>query len=125
MMDAKARILAIDDDETMRWLLKETLATKGYEVLTAESGEQGFSLAVESKPDLILLDMMMPVMNGYATLKKLKDKPATKSIPVIMVTAVGGEYDKKLASSQGVAAYVTKPIDFPSLLVELKRHLPG
>jgi len=125
MMNTKARILAIDDDETMRWLLKETLATKGYEVLTAESGEQGFSLAVESKPDLILLDMMMPGMNGYATLKKLKDKPATKSIPVIMVTAVGGEYDKKLASSQGVAAYVTKPIDFPSLLVELKRHLPG
>jgi DNA-binding response OmpR family regulator len=125
MMGAKTRILAIDDDETTRWLLKEALASKGYDVLTAESGEQGFAMAVESKPDLILLDMMMPVMNGYATLKKLKDKPATKGIPVIMVTAVGGDYDKKLASSQGVAAYVTKPIDFTSLLEEVKRHLPG
>jgi len=123
-MVANGKILAIDDDETNLWLLKETLASKGYDVLTAESGEHGIALAISNKPDLILLDVMMPVMNGYATLKKLKDKPATRDIPVIMVTAVGGEYDKKLANSQGVAGYVTKPIDFTSLLAEMKRHLP-
>jgi CheY-like chemotaxis protein len=123
-MNIKSKILVIDDDEINLWLLKETLVPKGYEVLTAGNGEKGIALAIKSKPDLILLDIIMPVMDGYATLSKLKDNPETKSIPVIMVTAVGSELNKRLADSMGIAGYVTKPIDFAILLAEIKRYLP-
>jgi len=123
-MNTKSRILTIDDDETSLWLLKETLTGKGYEVLTAGSGEKGVAMAIKSKPDLILLDIMMPGMDGYETLSKIKGTQETKDIPVIMVTAEGHELNKKKASAMGVAAFITKPIDFEVLFKDIKRILP-
>ena len=89
------KILIADDETYIRELLLTTLSDTGYKILTAKDGEEALKIAREEKPDLILLDIMMPKMNGYDVCKKIKTSPETKSIKVIMLTALSGKADKE------------------------------
>ena len=109
------RILVVDDEENIRHLLRSMLGNK-YIVLEAKDGEIAIDIARRNKPDLILMDIMMPKMDGYTACYTIKQDPATKTIPVVMVTAVGQELNKKLAKEMGADGYITKPFSLLELL---------
>ena len=110
------QILVIDDEDDIREIAKVSLQTlKQWQVLTAGSGEEGVAIAAEAQPDAILLDVMMPDVDGLATLERLKSTPATHLIPVIMLTATGGIVPEQRYAELGAHAIVTKPFD-PGLL---------
>ena len=110
-MSAK-RILIIDDEPDIREVAQMSLETvSGWQVLTAESGEEGIAKAKQEKPDAILLDAMMPIMDGAATFEKLEADPSTKQIPVIMFTAKVQPADRKRFADMGVKEIITKPFD--------------
>ena len=110
------KILIIEDDEMSRDMLSRRLARRGYETVTGVDGEQGVALACSERPDIILMDMSLPLMNGWEATKRIKEMPETKSIPVIALTshAMAGDRDKALAA--GCDEYATKPIDLQILL---------
>lgn len=111
------RILVIDDDEIIRLVLKLSLSTMAHwEVLTADSGQEGIKLAQAKQPDAILLDMMMPDMDGFATMHKLNAQLETQNIPIILVTAKARMSDKQQWSELAVSGVITKPFE-PSDLV--------
>lgn len=116
-----SRILVADDDPSVRELCQIILATEGYEVLLAEDAAQGIALAREQHPDLILLDWMMPGVDGMDALLILKGDAATQDIPVIMLTALDGMPQITLATYNGADGYVTKPFDVPDLLSLVRR----
>lgn len=111
------KILIADDEPYIRELLLTTLSETDYEFLTAKDGEEVLKIAREEKPDLILLDIMMPQMNGYDVCEKIKSSPETKSIKVIMLTALGENTDKKKGFMVGADDYFSKPFS-PSALVD-------
>jgi len=102
-------VLVIDDEEDIRLIAKVALETSGMTVLTAAGGEDGFLLARRQRPDLIVLDIMMPVMDGYATLDAIQRDPATARIPVVMLTGKSLAADDDALRSRGVVALITKP----------------
>ncbi len=103
------KILVVEDDQDIRFLLMETLADIGYQVIEAGDGGTGLRKAVEEDPAIILLDIMMPVMDGFQVLERLKDNPDTHPIPVIMLSAKGQEQDIMRAMRGGAWGYVVKP----------------
>ncbi len=108
-MSAK-RILIVDDEYDIRAVAELALKTvAGWEVLTATSGSEGLNQAAKEQPDAILLDVMMPEMDGIATLQALQANPATKSIPVILMTAKAQAADQRRFAELGVAGIITKP----------------
>ena len=102
-------ILVVEDDQDIRFLLSETVSDLGYDVLEAADGETGFRRAMEEHPDVILLDVMMPVMDGFQVLEKLREHAETHPMPVIMVSARGQEKDIMRAMRGGAWGYVIKP----------------
>ena len=102
-------ILVVEDDQDIRFLLSETVSDLGYDVLEAADGGTGFLRAIEEHPDVILLDVMMPVMDGFQVLAKLKDHAETHPMPVIMVSARGQEQDIMRAMRGGAWGFVIKP----------------
>ena len=104
-----ARILVVDDSPDVRLALATILEDAGHEIVEAEDGDQVFDMAVGQSPDLILLDVMMPRVNGFDALATLKADTRTSSIPVIMVTAKGRPEDMAMARSLGAVEYITKP----------------
>ncbi len=111
MEDRKAKILVADDDEMSRRLLEAVLTPKGYEVILAKDGIEALNIALTQAPSLIILYIMMPCMDGYLTFIKIKEDDSTANIPVLMITAVGYDYNIKLANQLGASGYITKPID--------------
>src|SRR5215831_14137656 len=107
----KAHLLVVDDDVRNLRLLESLLAPEGYHIMLAISGEEALAQVVERKPDLILLDAMMPGMNGFEVAGKLKQDDATKSIPIIMVTSLNDKASRLLALNLGAEDFLTKPID--------------
>lgn len=106
------RILIIDDEDDIREIVQLTLETvQGWRVLTAGSGEDGVASASKERPDAILLDVMMPNMDGPATLQELRAKPETRAIPVILLTAKVQSADRRRFASMGVQAVISKPFD--------------
>lgn len=103
-------ILVVDDISTNNILMKNLLRVRNYEVLLAQSGIEALRIAEERKPDVILLDIMMPVMDGYEVLARLRSNEATKDIKVVMVSALGGKIDIKNAMDLGADGYITKPV---------------
>ena len=114
---AKGRILVVDDEIYIVHILDFSLGMEGYEVLTALDGEQALEKARVEKPDLIVLDIMMPKLDGYETCKILKAEPDTKDIPVILLSAKGRNVDQKIGFEVGADDYITKPFS-PRKLVE-------
>ncbi len=112
-------VLIIDDSPTERHILSQLLLSGGYEVSTAESGEEGIERAKQIKPDLILMDVVMPGTNGFQATRALSKDDATKSIPVIICTTKDQETDKVWGMRQGARDYVTKPVDGPALLAKI------
>ncbi len=102
-------ILVVEDDQDIRFLLSETALDLGYDVLEAADGGTGFRRALEEHPDVILLDVMMPVMDGFQVLAKLKEHAETHPMPVIMVSARGQEQDIMKAMRGGAWGYIIKP----------------
>jgi len=114
---AKGRILVVDDEIYIVHILDFSLGMEGYEVLTALDGEQALEKARAEKPDLIVLDIMMPKLDGYETCKLLKAEAGTKDIPVILLSAKGRNVDQKIGFEVGADDYITKPFS-PRKLVE-------
>lgn len=111
----KKTILIADDEEDILALVEKILTQENYRVLTARNGRELFKLLDESTPDLILLDVMMPTMDGYEVCHQLKTSPATKHIPVVMLTVLATPNNIRKGMEMGAAAYLTKPFD-PSIL---------
>ncbi|MDQ3877357.1 MAG: response regulator [Actinomycetota bacterium] len=118
------RILVCDDDPVILRLLQVNLELEGYEVLTAQNGEEAVEVATAELPDLILLDIMMPRMDGYQAVKLIKSQDNTKHIPVVFVSAKAQQSDVDLGKSYGVADYLTKPFD-PTEMIDLVGRLVG
>ena len=112
-------ILVIDDSPTERYILSQLLEGGGYEVTTAESGEEGIERAKQLKPDLILMDVVMPGTNGFQATRALSKDEATKDIPVIICTTKSQETDRVWGLRHGAQDYVTKPVDGPALLAKI------
>jgi two-component system alkaline phosphatase synthesis response regulator PhoP/two-component system response regulator VicR len=115
------RILAVDDERHIVRLIQVNLERAGYEVLTAGDGQQALEMVAKERPDLIVLDWMMPQLNGMETLKRLKANPATQDIPVIMLTAKSQDADVFKGWQSGVDCYLTKPFNPMELLTFVKR----
>lgn len=111
-----AKILVVDDEPDCISIIQCRLEWCHYEVITACNGAEALQVAERQGPDLVLLDTNMPVMNGLEMLERLKKHPALRDTPVIMVTALSERQDITAASALGIADYVTKPVDFTSLL---------
>lgn len=116
------KILVVDDSATERQLLMEKLSQNGYQVITAESGEEGVNKSKSEKPDLIVMDVVMPGMNGFQATRSITTDDETKHIPVIMCTTKNQETDKVWAKKQGAKDYVCKPVDFDELLGKIRTY---
>ncbi|MGI9264260.1 MAG: response regulator, partial [Gammaproteobacteria bacterium] len=117
-----ATILVVDDDDASRDLLRRTMEAGGYRVVTAANGIECLALAKEQRPDAITLDVMMPGMDGWSVLKKIKSDDALKDIPVIMVSMA---HDSEMGFTLGASEYLTKPVDRRRLLDLTRRHTSG
>ena len=122
---SQAVILIIDDEKDLVSTVEYRLKFSDCEVITAYNGQEGLDKAAAEKPDLILLDTNMPVMNGHETLKQLRANPELKHIPVIMLTAISSPQDIAAASAFGITDYVTKPFDFTKLMEKVSSALKG
>jgi CheY-like chemotaxis protein len=118
-----AKILLVEDNEMNRDMLSRRLMRKGYEISIAINGEQGIATAQAELPDLILMDMSLPVIDGWEATRKLKAMPETRSIPVIALTAHAMAGDREKCIEAGCDDYDTKPIEFPRLLGKIQAFL--
>jgi CheY-like chemotaxis protein len=121
---AAKRILICDDDPVILRLLQVNLELEGYEVLQAHHGEEALEIAGAEHPDLVILDIMMPRLDGYQTAERLKSDDGTKEIPIVFVSAKAQQSDIEKGKSYGVADYLTKPFD-PTDLLEIVERLVG
>jgi len=120
----KGKILVVDDEVYILHILDFSLGAEGFDVVTANNGEMAITKAKQEKPNLIVLDIMMPVLDGYETLKRLKADQDTKDIPVILLTAKGRDVDKRLGFEVGATDYIVKPFS-PSRLIERIEEIIG
>lgn len=118
-----AQVLIVDDSPTEVHILSSVLEKGGYTVLAASNGEDGIAQAKEAKPDLILMDVVMPGMNGFQATRQLTKDPETANIPIIIVTTKDQETDRVWGLRQGAKDYITKPIEEAELLEKIKALL--
>ncbi|HPB90360.1 MAG TPA: response regulator [Rugosibacter sp.] len=119
------RVLIIDDSPTERFLLTQILFANNFEVLVAENGEDGVAKARELQPDLILMDVVMPGMNGFQATRQLSRDAATKNIPIILCTTKSQQSDKVWGLRQGAFDYITKPVERTLLLAKIAALASG
>jgi two-component system cell cycle response regulator DivK len=121
----KARILLIEDNPQNRYLARFLLEKRGHEVLVAETGPQGLKLAAETRPDLILLDIQLPGMDGHEVARTLKRNPALRAIPIVAVTSYAMTGDREKCIDAGAEGYIEKPIDPDTFAMEVEAFLAG
>jgi CheY-like chemotaxis protein len=120
------KILLVEDNEMNRDMLSRRLLRRGYEVVIAVDGQQGVHLAGSTQPQVILMDMSLPVIDGWEATRRIKADPATKAIPVIALTAHAMAGDREQALAAGCDDYDTKPIDLTRLLPKIEKYAgPG
>ncbi len=124
-MPQAKRILLVDDEEIIVETVTARLEAAGYEVLVARDGPEGFGKAKTEAPDLIVLDLMLPAMNGYQVCRLLKQDALYRSLPIILFTARAQERDEKLGFECGANAYIRKPFENSELLGTIQRLLKG
>ncbi len=117
------KVLLVEDNEMNRDMLSRRLIRRGFEVVVAVDGEQGVAAAAQEHPDIILMDMSLPVLDGWEATRRLKASEATRSIPVIALTAHAMSGDRDKALEAGCDDYDTKPIELPRLLEKIGRLL--
>ncbi len=117
------KILIVEDNAMNRALLIAILKPEGYELITAENGQIGVELAMHELPDLILMDVMLPIMNGYEATRKIKANPITRHIPIIAVTANAVPTERDRALDAGCDGYITKPVDTRALPNQVRLFL--
>ncbi len=120
---SQAKILIVDDEADLVETIRFSLELEGYNVLVASNGEEGLNLARQEKPDLILLDLMLPKLDGYKVCRLLKFDERYKHIPILMLTAKTQEKDKILGKETGANEYITKPFDMDELMAKIKSYL--
>ncbi len=120
---SKKRILLVEDEVSLSELMKIRLEANGYEVISAYDGQEALDLAKKEKPDLIILDLMLPKIDGYKVCRLLKFDSKYEKIPIIMFTARAQESDKKLGEEVGANAYIIKPFEPEVLLNKIKDFL--
>jgi two-component system cell cycle response regulator DivK len=117
------RVLLVEDNEMNRDMLSRRLVRRGFEVSLAVDGQQGVEMAASESPDIILMDMSLPVLDGWEASRQLKASPGTQAIPLIALTAHAMSGDRERAMQAGCDDYDTKPIEFPRLLEKIDRLL--
>jgi len=122
--DRPARILIVDDIRENRQLLEVVLSQEGFTLLTAVGGLEALAIVVQQSPDLILLDVMMPGMDGYEVAAKVKGNRATKDIPIIIVSSLHDRGAKWSARNAGADDFISRPVDRAELLLRVRRLLP-
>jgi len=122
-MEKKAKILVIEDDQLIAFMLKELLTVNHYEVVLAGDGDEGLSKARSAQPDLILLDIMLPKLDGLRICRLLKFDLKYRHIPIIMLTGRAGESDREVSLQSGANDYVVKPFDPHDLLAKISELL--
>lgn len=118
-----AKLLYVEDNEMNRDMLSRRLQRRGHEVLIAGDGEQGLAMAAAEKPDLILMDMSLPVVDGWEATRRLKAAPETRGIPIIGLTAHAMATDRDKCLEAGCDDYDTKPVELPRLVEKIERLL--
>lgn len=121
--DRVFKILIIDDDKTLQMMLKTVLLSNGFDVISSFSGEEGLDLAVSDKPDLIVLDVIMPGLKGREVCRRLKAEPLTQGIPVLFLTSKDSDDDVAAELQVGAVGHVTKPVNSMSLVRKIKQIL--
>ncbi|MCP4655972.1 MAG: response regulator [bacterium] len=119
----RKKILLVDDSETVLMMEKMVLKASHYELLVAKQGQEAMDKALSEQPDLILLDVVMPIMDGFEVCRKLRAQEATRSIPIIMVTTRGEDRHIACAFEAGCNDYITKPISGLELVSKVSDHL--
>ncbi|RUM98933.1 response regulator [Pseudaminobacter arsenicus] len=117
------RILLVEDNEMNRDMLSRRLSRRGFEVLLAENGQAGVELTVSQRPDLVLMDMSLPVMDGWEATRRIKADPSTSAIPVIALTAHAMASDRDMALQAGCDDYDSKPVDLARLIQKIEQLL--
>lgn len=120
-----ARVLIVDDSPTETFKISSILSKHGYEVLTAENGEDGINVAREQLPDVVLMDIVMPGLNGFQATRQLSRDASTRNIPIIIVTTKDQETDRIWGERQGAKGYLTKPVDGKLLVKTIENVLRG
>jgi two-component system, cell cycle response regulator DivK len=120
---AGERILVVEDNEKNRKLVRDVLTFKGYEVIETETGEEGVRLAHERHPDLILMDIQLPGIDGATALRQLRGDPATRMIPALAVTASAMEQDRQTIMAAGFEGYQSKPLNIRAFLEAVRQVL--
>jgi two-component system, cell cycle response regulator DivK len=118
------RILYVEDNDDNVYMLKSRLERKGFSVIVARDGAEGIAMAVDQKPALILMDLSLPVIDGWEATRQLKARPDTRHIPIIVITAHAMEGDRESALTTGCDDFDTKPVQFPRLLGKIQSLLP-
>lgn len=119
-----SRILLIEDNVQNRYLARFLLERHGHQVIAAESGPLGLRLAAEERPDLILLDIQLPGMDGHAVARRLKSNPSLRAIPIVAVTSYAMVGDREKCLESGAEGYIEKPINPETFVEEVSRFLP-
>src|SRR5215510_5150810 len=122
-MRSRKRVLLVEDFEDSRIGLSKLLETEGYDVLEASDGAEAIEIAIESKPDLILMDLSLPVVDGLYTTRKIKENEATKTVPIIALSAHSRDDARSVAQAAGCVDFITKPVDFSALAAAISKHL--
>ena len=116
-------ILVVEDQEDSRRILRDLLGNAGFELIEAESGEDALSAVMARRPDLILMDIQLPAMDGYEAARRIRSNPEMKELPIIAVTAYASAGDDAKALAAGCNAYVTKPFSPRALLAKVREYL--
>lgn len=119
------KILYVEDNEDNVYMLTRRLRQQGFEVVVARDGAHGVAMAASEAPDLILMDLGLPVLDGWEATRRLKGAPETKSIPIIAISAHAMEGDRERALEAGCDEYDTKPVNLPRLLEKIRAALAG
>jgi CheY-like chemotaxis protein len=117
------KILYVEDNENSAYMLQQRLKRRGYEVVLAKDGREGVALAQEEQPDLIVMDLAMPVLDGCDATRQLRNLPTTASIPIIALSAHAMPVDREMAVAAGCDDFDTKPVNFPRLLAKIEALL--
>lgn len=123
MAMTKGKILVVDDEAYIVHILEFTLGMEGFEVITAFDGEEAIHMAEREAPDLVVLDIMMPKLDGYETCRRLKSRKKTRQIPVILLSAKGRSMDQKVGIDAGADEYITKPFSPRKLVERISAHI--